>query len=63
MGVGTRTHDMPAARAASIPISVSSNTKQFLGSTPNRSAAVRKQSGADLQTVWLAIKPVTGPSK
>src|SRR5579859_1559121 len=46
--VGTRTDVIPAAVAASIPISVSSNTRQSFASMPSRVAAVKKQSGAGL---------------
>jgi len=45
-GGGTLIDAMPAAVAASIPISVSSNTKQDSVSTPSRAAAIRKASGS-----------------
>ena len=44
----TNTQAMPAARAASAPLLVSSSTRQCSGGTPRRVAAVRKGSGAGL---------------
>src|SRR6266403_4583113 len=47
-GGGTFTDAMPAALAASTPMSVSSKTRQDVGSTPSRKAAVKKASGSGL---------------
>ena len=44
-GVGTSTHCMPAARAAWMPVFVSSKTRHFSGATPRRCAAIRNGSG------------------
>src|SRR5436190_5423189 len=47
-GAGTRTDAMPAALAASIPICVSSKTRQAAGWTPRRCAAIRNGSASGL---------------
>jgi hypothetical protein len=45
-GGGTFTDAMPAAAAASMPMSVSSKTMQASALTPSRAAAIRKASGS-----------------
>src|SRR5260370_33308311 len=47
-GAGTRTEAIPAALAASIPICVSSKTRQASGLIPRRCAATRNGSGSGL---------------
>ena len=48
---GTRTTDIPPARAARTPLCASSNTRQCAGSCPSPCATFRKISGSGLP--WL----------
>src|SRR5579871_495601 len=51
-GGGTRTDFIPAAVAAWIPISVSSNTRHFSGVVETFSAASKKASGCGLEFLY-----------